>query len=44
MFFGKSQKKARYVYKIVKIEKRNYSEYMRFIRACTIERLAKSLK
>lgn len=44
MFFGKSSKKARYVYKIVKIEKRSYSEYMRFIRSCTIERLAKSLK
>ena len=41
---GKSGKKARYNYKIVKIEKRSYSEYMRFIRSCTIERLARSLK
>ena len=44
MLFGKSGKKARYNYKIVKIEKRSYSEYMRFIRSCTIERLARSLK
>lgn len=44
MLFGKSGKKARYSYKIVKIEKRSYSEYMRFIRSCTIDRLAKSLK
>ncbi len=44
MLFGKSGRRARYVYKIVKIEKRDYGEYMRFIRSCTIERLAKSLK
>ncbi|MBR1663751.1 MAG: hypothetical protein IJ696_05435 [Ruminococcus sp.] len=43
MIFGRSGKKARYIYKIVKIEKRCYSEYMRYIRACTIDRLAKSL-
>ena len=43
MIFGRSGKKARYIYKIVKIEKRYYSEYMRYIRACTIDRLAKSL-
>jgi len=44
MLFGKGSKKTRYIYKIVKIEKRSYSEYMRFIRSCTIERLARSLK
>ena len=44
MLFGKSGRRARYLYKIVKIEKRAYSEYMRFIRSCTIDRLAKSLK
>lgn len=44
MLFGKGSKKTRYIYKIVKIEKRSYSEYMRFIRACTIDRLAKSLR
>ena len=44
MLFGKNSKKARYNYKIVKIEKRSYSEYMRFIRSCTIERLARALK
>lgn len=44
MLFGKNGKKARYIYKIVKIEKRSYSEYMRFIRSCTIDRLARSLK